>query len=236
MRAVEPLRFAPDAIASGRMTRIDRYLDRADHARRGSWAPAPASTGLAGIDLALIDTTATAGEVPSRPDAATVWHVLWARPEGGGSVTIGAGDAAAWPIAPGDSVVAPPGMPLQAGGGQLAIALALPGRDALLAPPTHGSERYFGYNRLTTCCEIGDVRVCRWKLTQPLALAEHHPSPALVLALARTSVVRTASTIDILAQGELALVDPAADPVVTPDGLSYLLTIDRVEPADTESM
>lgn len=234
MPALRRLRFHPDALAADGRTLIDRYLGRDDHARRGAWASAPKATGLSGIDVALLDTDETAGEIATRDDAATVWHVLWVREAAPATVTI-AGDATrTWSIAPGDSMIVPPGASLRTGGGQLAVAVALPGRDASLAPPTHGEERFFGYNRQTVCCRVGDVRVCRWKLTQPLALAEHHPAPALVLALARTSVIRTRWTIDTLAQGELALIDPAANPIVTPDGLSYLLTIDRLESASAD--
>jgi hypothetical protein len=223
MRAVQRLRFRPEVTADARPTLIDRYLDRGDNVRRGRWTAAPEDSRLADIVVSLIDTTGPSGPVATRDDAATIWHVLWVRGEDG-SVQIG---SETWPIAPGDTIVVPPGRSLRTGGGQLAVAIALPGRDAPLAPPTHGEERYFGHNRRTVCCRVGDVRLCRWKLTQPLALAEHHPDSALVLALARDSVIRTATTIDRLAQGELAVIDPAASSIVTPDGLSYLLTIDR---------
>lgn len=223
MRALRRLQFQSEEVAPGGPTRIDRYLDRDDHARRGRWRAAPDDSGLADMEVSLIDTTGSAGRIVTRDGAVTIWHVLWARHDDG-AVSVGSDT---WPVAPGDSVVAPPGVSLRTGGDQLAIAIAVPGADATVAPPTHGEERYFGHNRRTICCRAGDVRLCRWKLTQQLALAEHHPTPTLVLALARDSVIRTATEIDRLAQGQLALVDPAANPIATPDGLSYLLTIDR---------
>ncbi len=224
MRAVHRLRFAPDPASTTRETRIDRYLGRTDHARRGRWASAQDSTGLGNITISLIETSAAAGTIAPLGDAATIWHVLWVRDEDASLVTI-AGDT--WPIAPGDSVIAPPGEAIVADGGQLAIAINVPHADATVTPPTHGEERFFGYNRQTICCRAGDIRLCRWKLTQPLALADHHPDPVLTLALARDSTIRTSTTIDRLRQGELAVIDPTANPIVTPGGLSYLLTLDR---------
>jgi hypothetical protein len=107
------------------------------------------------------------------------------------------------------------------------VAITVPGTTTVPAPPTHGTEHFFGYNRQTLAFEVGGVRVCRWKLTQPLALVEYYPAPVAMMALARTLVIRTATTVDRLAQGQLAIVDPTANPIVTPDGLAYLLTIDR---------
>jgi hypothetical protein len=225
MRAVSRLAFQPAARVPARPTLIDRYLSRDDHARHGRWAAAPAATGLAGVRLALHDTGGKPATIETPPDAATIWHVLWVRDEARSRVVVG---DATWPVAPGDSVVVPPGMPLRVEGRQLAVAIEVPGAVPPLEPPTHGEERFFGYNRQTVCCRAGDIRLCRWKLTQPLALARHHPEPTLVLALARDSVMRTASTVDRLRQGELAVPDPAA--IVTPDGLSYLLAIDRDAP------
>jgi hypothetical protein len=228
MRPVLRRRFHPGELARDRPTPIDRYLGRDDHARTGHWTPAPRETVLAGIEVELIVTGIPTKTIEPRKGATTIWHVLWVGDDASGTVTV---DGHTWPVAPGDSIVAPPESSLRADGGQLAVAIAVPGADASLAPPTHGDERFHGYNRQTICCRVGEIRLCRWKLTQPLDLAEHHPAPALVLALARDSVVRTATSIDRLAQGELAAVDPAARPVVTPDGLSYLLTIDRAWPA-----
>lgn len=224
MRGVHRLRFEPETHAPDRPTPIDRYLGRDDHAILGRWAPAPATSGLGGIELALRDTGGPVAEIEARDDAATIWHVLWVRDETASRLSAG---GAAWGIVPGDSVVVPPGATLRLEGRQLAVEIAVPGAGATAGPPTHGEDRFVGYNRQTTCCRAGDIRLSRWKLTQPLGLAEHHPAPALILALARSSVIRTANAIDQLVQGDLAVLDPAADPTVTPDGLSYLLTIDR---------
>ncbi len=224
MRAVHRLRFEPATRAPNRPTPIDRYLGREDHAVHGRWAAAPATSGLGGIELALRDTGGPLSEIEARDDAATIWHVLWVRDEAASRASVGDG---AWAIVPGDSVVVPPGATLRLEGRQLAVEIAVPGAEAPIEPPTHGEDRFVGYNRQTTCCRAGQLRLCRWKLTQPLALAQHHPAPALVLALARNSTIRTTTGIDYLVQGDLALIDPGADLTVTPDGLSYLLTIDR---------
>jgi hypothetical protein len=222
MRAVQRIPFRPEPPQAPRATPIDRYLGRDDRTRRGHWTPGDGS--LARLGISLIDTTGTTAGIPARDDAACIWHVLWVRHEADARISVGADT---WPIAPGDSVIVPPGSSSGATGGQLAVAIAVPDAGAATTPPTHGTERFFGFNRRTVCCRVGEVRLCRWKLTRPLALAEHHPESVLVLALARDAVIRTGTTIDRLAQGELALVDPAAGPVVTPDGLAYLLTIDR---------
>jgi hypothetical protein len=223
MRAVHRLRFEPATHATDQPTPIDRYLGREDHAIHGRWAPAP-TTGLGDIELALRDTGGPTSEIESRDDAATIWHVLWVRNETASRVSVG---DATWAIAPGDSMLVPPGATRRLEGRQLAFEIAVPGAEAPTEPPTHGEDHFVGYNRKTTCCRAGQLRLCRWKLTQPLALAAHHPAPTLVLALARNSIIRTTTEIDHLVQGDLALIDPAADPIVTPDGLSYLLTIDR---------
>lgn len=223
MRSVQRLRFQPAAHLP-RVTRIDRYLNRDDHASGGSWATAPAWTELDSVEISLVDTSSTTGELAPRDDAAMLWHVLWVRDERASRVTV---DGSTWPIVPGDSIAVPPGTPLQAEAGQLAIAVSVPGSGAPIAPPTHGEERFFGYNRQTVCCRVGGIRLCRWKLTQPLTLAEHHPRPLLTLGLARSSTIRTSAAIDWLGQGELVAIDPTTDPIITGDGLSYLLTIDR---------
>ena len=223
MRSVQRLRFQPAAHLP-RVTRIDRYLNRDDHASGGSWATAPTWTELDSVEVSLVDTSSTTGELAPQDDAAMIWHVLWVRDERASRVTV---DGSTWPIVPGDSIAVPPGTPLQAEAGQLAIAVSVPGSGATIAPPTHGEERFFGYNRQTVCRRVGGIRLCRWKLTQPLTLAEHHPRPVLTLGLARSSTIRTSAAIDWLGQGELVAIDPTAEPIITGDGLSYLLTIDR---------
>ncbi len=220
MRTIRRFRFEPSALAGG-PTLIDRYLGRDDHARRGRWVGPPLD-GV--IEVALHDTCASTATIDTRDTVATIWHVLWVRDDAAASVAIGED---AWPIAPGDTVVVPPGEALYLEGRQLAVKIAIPGVETHPEPPTHGLERFAGYNRQTIYRQAGAIRLCRWKLTQPLALAAHHPGPVLTLALARDSTIRTSTAIDRLRQGELALIDPATNPTVAPDGLSYLLTIDR---------
>ena len=193
MRAVQRLRFQPAAHLP-RVTRIDRYLNRDDHASGGSWATAPAWTELDSVEISLVDTSSTTGELAPQDDAAMIWHVLWVRDERASRVTV---DGSTWPIVPGDSIAVPPGTPLQAEAGQLAIAVSVPGSGATIAPPTHGEERFFGYNRQTVCRRVGGIRLCRWKLTQPLTLAEHHPRPVLTLGLARSSLMVGCVTLTV---------------------------------------
>jgi hypothetical protein len=211
----------PDAIE----TLIDRYLGASDRARVVAWPP----QALPGIALTLVDTTNEPAVHPPCDTTPFLWHVLWARDEGAASVTISSDDGdRAWPIAPGDTVPVPAGSRLRADGGQLGLAISVPDGNVTPAPPTHGAERFFGYNRRTVSFETGAARLCRWKLTQPLALAAHHTTPLVVMALARSIVVRTATSIDWLTQGDVATIDPSTDPIVSPDGLAYLFTIETL--------
>ncbi len=177
------------------------------------------------LEIALIDTTDRTEQL-TFPGGAVMWHVLWMRDEANATATVGTAQQR-WPIAPGDTVGVPQGSSLTATGGQLAVAVRVADQDVEPAPPTHGEEHYVGYNRLTEAFQIGNIRLRRWKLTQPLALADHYTSPVTMLALARPMVIRTAGTVNRLAQGDAASIDPATNPIAMPDGLGYLLTLDR---------
>lgn len=215
------VKLRPEVMEPGRSTLVDRYLGEPQHAWRLRLASAPPESPLEGVDVELIDTT---DHPQVRTEHATLWHLLWVRDEAAGGVTI---DDHSWPIAPGDTAPVPAGAPLIADGGQLGLAIRVRDATAAITPPTHGTDRFFGHNRQTLASTLGDIRLCRWKLTQPLALAEHYAYPVLMTALARSVVIRTESMVDQLRQGEIARIDPTTEPVVTPDGLAYLLTIDR---------
>ncbi len=229
MRTVRRIRGnALDRGTDDRDTLIDRYLGRDDHATHMVWRVGPDSPDRRGIDLALIDTTRRTS-IPATGASGTLWHVLWAGRENTASVEIRTDiERHEWPIAPGDTVPVPAGGGLVATGDQLAIAISTPGLDPELAPPAHGTDRFHGHNRETVAFAQGGLRVARWKLTQPLPLADHVASPIVVVALARSVVVQSGSEIEMLTQGEAAMVDPAARPIIAPDGLGYLL---MVEPA-----
>lgn len=199
---------------------IDRYAGRADHATVLRYASPDGHRH----DMVLLDSTERA-EPLTFPNGAAMWHVLWVRDEANATVIVGTGQRR-WSIAPGDTIGVPRGATLTATGGQLAVAVAVAGQNIEIAPPTHGTERYVGYNRLTEAFRIGTIRLRRWKLTEPLALADHYAAPATVLALARPMVIRAAGVVDRLTQGEAALIDPVTAPIAMPDGLGYLLTID----------
>ena len=226
MRAVRRLSASRDNASTGTATLVDRYLGRSGHGRRAAFAGIPDDHPLSHVGLELIDTSVDFSvRFPER--SMVLWHVLWVRDEPDATVTISStGESHTWPIAPGDSVPVPRDATLLAAGGQLGLAIAMPDTDIASMPPTHGRDRFFGHNRQTTSYRTTGLRVTRWKLTQPLALGAHVDGPCLVMALARDAVIRASASIDRLTQGDVAVIDPAADPVILPDGLAYLLTVE----------
>ena len=228
-RPLQRLRMEPDASTREQDgSLIDRYLGTSFGSGRITYVGIPLDHPLAGVQLHLIDTSYTAA--PAIDQARTmIWHVLWVRDEDSATVSISSSQQErAWRIAPGDSIFVPADASFATDGGQLALAITIPEGNPLesrVDPPTHGTDQFFGYNRQTTALMAGGLKVSRWKLTQPLAFADHYRSRCIVVALARNVTVRTTSTIDLLNQGQAALVDPMTDPIISPDGLAYLLTI-----------
>ena len=235
-RPLHRLRISP-APLTGAQSRslIDRYLGTSFGTERISYTGIPNEQRWADIRLQLIDTSDDTDRIIGQ-DRAAIWHVLWMRDEAAAAVTIASSDQNdTWPIAPGDSVYVPSSASFTATGGQLALLVstsAVRSQEPVTGSPTHGTDRFFGHNRHTESLVAGGLRISRWKLTQPLAFADHYQSSCIIVALARNATVRTASTIDQVNQGQAALIDPATSPIVTPDGLAYLLTIEIAERLD----
>lgn len=208
-------------------TLIDRYLGWSSSARKVEYSGVSAGLGP-NATVHLVDTSNSDGSgfTTRRP---TLWHVLWIHDEASATATISSVEQHdTWPIAPGDSVYVPFSATLQFTGNQLALAIAAPedsARGFLAGPPTHGIDRFFGHNRRTTSFLFGGLDVSRWKITEPLSLAEHLQEPSIVITLAGKPVVRTPSAIETLPQGRAALIRPDVDPVIAPDGLAYLLVV-----------
>jgi hypothetical protein len=224
-------RLHPDPIDDGGSqapTLIDRYLGASGHSARVRFTDIPRHSPLASVTVEMIDTMNRPDPIATDLRAAALWHVLWIHDERGATVTIHGDTGRTWPVVPGDTVSVPGSMTLTTSGGQLGLAIRIDGATAPISPPTHGTERFFGHNRRTIAFQLDNVRVCRWKLTQSLDLAEYTATPVLVMALARSVIVRTHTSIDQLGQGDIAIVDTSARPILTPDGLAYLLTIDQL--------
>jgi hypothetical protein len=230
-RSVTCLRPGPvDGAGTHASALIDRYLDAQGHTSWVRFAAIPRRSPLAVVTVEMIDTTRHPGPIAADQQAALMWHVLWVHDESVATVSVlGAkNEEPTWPVAPGDTVPVPPSMALSTAGGQLGLVIRVQGTTAVISPPTHGTERFFGHNRQTIAFELGDIRVCRWKLTQSLDLTEHAATPVMVMALARSIIVRTRGSIDQLRQGDLVIIDPSAVPTLAPDGLAYVLTIERL--------
>lgn len=233
-RPLQRLRIEPDALTREQDgSLIDRYLGTSFGSGQIAYVGIPSDHPLAGVQLHLIDTSYTAAPAIDQVRA-TIWHVLWVRDENSATVSISSPhQEETWRIAPGDSILVPAAASFATDGGQLALAITIPEGNPLESradPPTHGTDQFFGYNRHTAALMAGGLKVSRWKLTQPLAFADHYRSRCIVVALARNVTVRTTSTIDLLNQGQAALIDPMADPIISPDGLAYLLTIEAAPP------
>ena len=183
------------------------------------------------IAAALVD--ASGGRARRTRTGATVFHCLWCRDEPNAAVLVGSAnerDLIRHSISPGDTVYLPPGDSLAIGPGILGYEVwstkpdAQPDSDAFRPLPTHGLERFEGYNRRTVCAAGPHVALERWKVTQPLSL----PIPAgrglFVTNLVEPMAIVWHGGADLIGRAESRLL-PAGLGTCTfiPDGLGYLL-------------
>lgn len=189
------------------------------------------SPRLMPIRAALID--ATCGRPALTRIGATVFHVLWCKDEPNAFVRAGL-DAAGKPvqhrIGPGDTIYVPPGCPIAIGPGILGYEISSPvdGVDVGSAPsspaPTHGLERFEGYNRRTVCAAGPTIVLERWKLTQPHFLSWPEERSLFVTNLVRPMAIVWDGGSDLIGRAESRLLPPGLrSSTYIPDGLGYLL-------------
>lgn len=172
--------------------------------------------------VALIDSGAGTGATQTSRDIAL--HVVWARDEANAWIEVeGKGRLS---VAPGDTLTLASGTPCRPGPGLLLAEIGgprdSPARPGAIVGPTHGIERFAGYNRRTFCAITPGFALERWKVTQPLTLPGHAAIVNLVDPMALTWPGGT----DLLRRGELRILPPSLDRVtLLPDGLGYALAI-----------
>jgi hypothetical protein len=151
-------------------------------------------------------------------------HLLWARDEANAWIDVGG--KGALPVAPGDTLTLASGTPFRVGPGLLLAEIGGPlasaPRPGAVVGPTHGIERFDGYNRQTLCASTPDFSLERWKVTQPLALR----GDAAIVNLVQPMALSWPGGTDLLRRGELRVIPSLLDRVTLyPDGLGYALVI-----------
>jgi len=183
------------------------------------------------LQAAFID--ATKGRPTLTRSSATAFHALWCSDEPSAYVCMRMNDAGHLVrrrIAPGDTIYVPPFHPLAIGPGILGYevsSLATATRPAADLPqplPTHGLERFEGYNRRTVCAAGPNLVLERWKVTQPLILSRLAGRSRFVTNLVEPMAIVWRGGSDLIGRAESRLL-PAGMTSCTfiPDGLGYLL-------------
>lgn len=186
---------------------------------------------LMSLRVAFID--ATGGRPTLSRSGAAAFHVLWCIDESNAFVRVGQendGIPAKWRISPGDTIYVPPCRPLAIGPGILGyevssrVASTHPRADLSPTRPTHGLERFEGYNRRTVCAAGPDLVLERWKVTQSLPLTVSAGQPLFVTNLVEPVAIVWHGGSDLIGRAESRLLPPGLGTCTfIPDGLGYLL-------------
>lgn len=186
---------------------------------------------LTPIRAAFID--ASGGRPALTRSGVGAFHVLWCRDEAHASVRIGQdddGDRATQRISPGDTIYVPAGQLLAVGPGILGYEVSSrrsrhrAETDHLHPAPTHGLERFEGYNRCTVCAAGPDLALERWKVTQPLLLMISAGQPLFVSNLVEPMAIVWHGGSDLIGRAESRFLPPGLGACTfIPDGLGYLL-------------
>lgn len=187
--------------------------------------------GAMPIGVAFVDASGGRAEFTRR--GASAIHCLWCRDERNAAVWVGPahdGEPSRHPISPGDTVYVPPGRSFAVGPGILGYDVwsttpeGIRGDDASRPIPTHGLERYEGYNRRTVCAAGPHLALERWKVTQPLALPVPAGRALFVTNLVEPMAIAWRGGADLIGRAESRLLPPGLGTCTfIPDGLGYLL-------------
>lgn len=178
--------------------------------------------GTEAWSVSLIDT-GDGDAAPWCPLADTTFHILWQANEG--DVWIEA-NGERYPIAPGDTMSVPAGMPTRHAAGMLVVRIEAtsPTLEHVLAPG-HGVETFEGYNRRTDYQTPPAFALQRWKITQPLTLPAAR-SAVMIVDLAAPLAMAWHGGTDLIARGDCRVIRPETGPVtLLPDGLGYALVV-----------
>lgn len=183
------------------------------------------------IGAAFVD--ASGGRAERTRRGASAFHCLWCRDERNATVRIGPGRGGApahHAIAPGDTVYLPSRRSFAIGPGILGyevwstVESEQADTDASCFPPTHGLERFEGYNRRTVCAGGLGFALERWKVTQPLPLPVAPGQPLFVTNLVEPMAIVWRGGSDLIDRAESRLLPPGLGTCTFfPDGLGYLL-------------
>lgn len=183
------------------------------------------------LHVAFVDASGGRTEF-TRPGAAA-FHCLWCRDEQSAIVRVGRerdGEPDEYPISPGNTLYVPSGQPFAIGTGILGyevwstVEREQADTDASCFPPTHGLERFEGYNRRTVCAAGPGFALERWKVTQPLPLPVAAGRPLFVTNIVEPMAIVWRGGSDLIGRAESRLL-PAdlGSCTFIPDGLGYLL-------------
>ena len=183
------------------------------------------------IGVALVDASGGRGQ-RTRPGA-SVFHCLWCQDEPNATVRVGSAkerDLTQHSISPGDTIYLPPGHSFVIGPGILGYEAwsttpeMQTGTDAFRPLPTHGLERFEGYNRRTVCAAGPHLALERWKVTQPLSLAVPAGRGLFVTNLVEPMAIAWRGGADLIDRAESRFLPPGLESCTfIPDGLGYLL-------------
>lgn len=185
------------------------------------------------IPLRAAFVDATGGRSPTIRSGATAFHVLWCVDEPNASVGLGeAGDSplVQHRISPGDTLYVPPSHPFYLGPGVLGYEVSATStggskRTDLTQPrPTHGLERFEGFNRRTVCAAGPGLVLERWKVTQPLPLSWPADQSLIVTNLVEPIGIVWRGGSDLIGRAESRMLPRRLESCTfIPDGLGYLL-------------
>lgn len=169
--------------------------------------------------LSLLDSGTVPVEQAAEGD--TTLHVLWQSHEPDAWITI---SGERFPILPGDSVGIPAGDSWRLSPDQLVISITRRSSSMVMPiEPLHGADRFDGHNRETTPAGMG---LARWKLTEPLSLANTAADQILVSLYADLAIQYDGGVV-MLRQGEASVIRPGTGHItLVPNGLTYVLVID----------
>ena len=174
------------------------------------------------------------GTSTQTPASDVAIHLLWAMNDDHAHLVI---DGRTIPIAPGDMITIPSATSWSAASGMILCEISSPantgeraGDRLVLSSPTHGEERFHGYNRQTTYPSPPGLAIERWKITQPLTLPDAE-APYAVIDLTDPLAMVWRGGTDLIGRGECRIILPGIGPVtLLPNGLGYALIIRQPYP------
>ena len=185
--------------------------------------------------LAYIDATVVTPRLSSAGDVAI--HLLWTAPGSDAAILLyeaSSDEAIEHSCVPGDFLLVPPRVTFAVGAGILAVVAGTQDIQPIAANapsaspqsgrgPTHGLPVFAGYNRQTFGVATPNLALCRWKLTQPQAIAAPPDRPLWLSNLVEPVAISWREGTDLLGRTEGIFLPPGCEVTVIPNDLGYVL-------------